>query len=361
VEAAQPAITPQETATPQTTAPESVVQSATGGAAETPPPATPEAPSTATITPPAEPSTPPETGSPAINVPAEPAPTPTVTVKPSSAPTPSITVTHGPQPFSPLRVTPASHDAQPVTGEELQGGEAQAPPAGTGPQSPAPSHQLQGSSSQVQGDTPTEAPSTGTSLQPTTSPEHVGDANVDLPPATGGSTNATPAPPKPKDVCVTVTAHELIGGGFRYCNGPSRSLVVIGGVGEGGGISIDRQDPDEAPSIALHSDLSVSDGIASAGASGDLPLHGEPSVSANAKLLDFGPEGTITRKDGALSADGAIDGPLPSGKKSTKESQNDEHGVRTEASVDVEVRVSWHYLIPDTLLSPVGRHLFFGF
>jgi hypothetical protein len=356
VEAAQPTTTPQETATPQTTEPESALQPATGAPAEAPPPVPTEAPPTATVV-----TTPAETGAPAIAVPTTPAPTPTVTVESSPAPTPSITVTHASPPTSRLQAKPASRSARPVDGEELQGGEQQTSPTGTAPQDLAPSHPLQGSSTRVQGDTPTYTTSTSTSLQPTTSPEHIGDAHVDLPPATGGSTNATPAPPKRKDVCVTVTAHELIGGGFRYCDGPSRSLVVIAGVGEGGGVSVDRQNPDDRPSASLHAELSDKYGIGSAGASGDLPLHGEPSVSANVGALGYGPEGTITRTNGALSADGGIEGPLPKGKKSTKKSQTDEHGTGADASVDVEVPVTWHYLIPDTLFTPIGRHLFFGF
>jgi hypothetical protein len=213
----------------------------------------------------------------------------------------------------------------------------------------------------VQGDKPTPEPSTTSRLQPTTAPEHISPAShVELPPATGGTTNATPAPQSRK-LCVTVTAHELLGGGFRYCNGPSPSLVVIGGIGEGASVSVDRQNADEHPSAAIHGELSAKDGIVSAGLSGDLPLNGEPSVSGNAGILGFGPSATVTGKDGSLAADLGIDGPLPSGKKTQKPRRPAERGAGAEASVDVEIPVSWHFVQPDTLLTPVGRHLFFGF
>jgi hypothetical protein len=213
----------------------------------------------------------------------------------------------------------------------------------------------------VQGDKPATEPSTTSSLQPTTAPEHINPTSrVELPPATGGSTSAAP-PAQPQHLCVTVVAHVMLGGGFRECGSPNPSLVAIFGIGDGATVSADRQDANEQPTPAIDAEVSGDDGIGSGGVSADVPLHGAPSVGGNLGLLEFGPEGTITRKDGRLATDFGLTGPIPTGKETQKTSQPGEHGVSANASIDGEVPISWRYVRLDTLMPPVSQHMFFGF
>ncbi len=352
-EAAQPAATPQSTATV------TEVQPATGAPAESPPPSTPEASPTATISQPQG-----EPAKPGLEV-AEPQPPPQITVQTQAAPTPNVTVTTATPPAGPLAVTQGQQGAAQVTGQDLQGG----PPRTAAAASPAaqtktPATPLQGSSPQLQSSNPNVQGSDSHgafAVQPTTAPQEVtGNDKVDLPPASGGTTNAQP--PKPADhICTTATFHDLIGGGFRYCTGPSPSLVVIAGIGEGGGVSVDRE-PADAPSPTLHGELSIGDGLASGGVSGDVPLHGAPSAGANAGVLGFGPSATVTRSsDGSPSGQLGVQGPLSTGKKNSKSSKaKSSGGAKADASVDVEVPLSWRYIQPDTLISPLGHNLYFG-
>jgi hypothetical protein len=345
-EAAQPA------ATPQTTATVSEVQPATGVPAESPPPSIPEASPTATISQPAS-----EPAQPALEV-AEPQATPQMAVQTEAQPAPTVTVTNASPPAGPLTVSQPQSGATQVTGQELQGGPAQAPSAASPPAQPkAPTKPLQGSSPNIQGGGSHGA----ADVQPTTAPQEItANDKADLPPANGGTTNAQP--PKQADhICTTATFHDLIGGGFRYCTGPSSSLVLIAGVGEGGGVSVDRE-PADASSPTLHGELSIGDGLASGGVSGDLPLHGPPSIGANAGVLGYGPNATVTRaSDGSPAAQLGLQGPLSAGNKNGKPSKSkSSQGAKADAFVDVEVPLSWRYIQPDTLISPLRHNLYFG-
>lgn len=354
----------QPAANPQATASTGEVQPASGGASEPTPPPAPEAPATATVTTP-EPG--PE--EPALPVTSSP-PQPEASVQ-SSTPAPSIQVTSSPPPAGTLQVAPPPPDSHPVSGNELQGGPTQAPstpspkPAGDATRS------LQGSAPALQAPSDAgvrSAPTTSTSaLQPSERPESLSPHSTVTPPTATGSgsrTTATASAPEPKSndaICTTATFHDLVGGGARYCGGAKPSLVLIVGAGEGGSVSVERQSGQDQPSPSIHSDVSFGDGLASVGASSEIPLHGSPSVGASGTIAGVGPSVSLTRPDGTFNATFGVQGPLSAAKKKPARSHSAKQSAGAEGSVDLYVPVPWQYLQPDTLFTPVvGHHLYFG-
>lgn len=371
-----PAEVVQPAATPQTTAPAEVVQPATGGTAEQTPPSgsVPEAPPTATVTPPPSEQQQPATGIPVSSGPAQPASVEVSTSTTSS----NVTVTTASPSPGQLQVSPPQSQATPLSGQELQGGAPQTPPS-TQP-SPAPSQlpaqPIQGSAPDLQGGGRASGPATqggstsaSAELQHASSPEAVrSNGPIASPPQSPPTATTTPSSPpktpKPHEaICVTVTYHELVGGGFEECGGPSPTMYLVLGVGEGGGVGVDRQPADDHPSITLHGEASISDGLASGGTSADLPFHGSPSVGASAGVLGYGPSATVTRSNGSFAAQLGIQGPLSKPEKNTRATgSSSKKGFDADGSVDLYVPIPWRYTPPiDTLPPPPGRSLFFGF
>jgi hypothetical protein len=166
----------------------------------------------------------------------------------------------------------------------------------------------------------------------------------------------------PTKLCATATFHDLVGGGFEACGGPSPSLVVIVGIGEGGSASVDRQPAGDRPTLSLHGDLSASDGLGSAGTSADIPLHGSPSIGASAGVLGFGPDAAITRSDKKFATQFGVEGPLSKPEKTQSSGSTSHHSVSADASLDLHVPIPWQYVQPDSLITPAtSRQLLFGF
>jgi hypothetical protein len=135
--------------------------------------------------------------------------------------------------------------------------------------------------------------------------------------------------------------------------------VLIAGVGEGG-VGVDRE-PAEAPSPTLHGELSGAEGFASGGLGGDLPMHGAPTVRASAGILGYGPTASVSGRDGAPPVQFGVRGPLSNRKSDRRTAKSaGKRGVGADASVDVQVPLSWRCVQPDILLAPIGHHLYFG-
>jgi hypothetical protein len=325
-----------------------------------------------------------------------------LTVQSSSAPS---TLSVQPSPAQPpIHVSAHPTGGQAVSGTDLQGG----PPRVSGVPSERgssggsvggangsdvePSHSLQGSDVQPQGNSQAVQgkagsgavvqPASGGSVttkpvpriaQPAVAPAPSPQHDASSHPSTGGETP-----------CVSGTLYDGIGGGLLYCpQARSHTLTLILGVGDGGAVSIQPESDAELGHVRIHSEISAGAGPVQGAVHGDLPLGrgGEgPSVGLSGGTTPFGPNVDLSATEKGLALSGSLAQDLSkkgaSGKDSTKSGSRSgsskgkggsQEGLQASAAVEIPIPQvphprTWAYVVA----RPFGSHgpalpLFTGF
>jgi hypothetical protein len=363
---------------------------ATPETSEAPPPAA----STATITPPASSApapTEPQAGSQSTgSIPVQSAP-----------PSPPLHVVPSP-PQQGLTVSSRPTGGRQVGAGELQGGPPQVP-SSTGTHSAggshaegAPEQQLQGSSHQPQGSSPSlqagsqdagraqaasgdatqSAPSTQIA-QPVGTPASARQSGGTTSRQDGSSTDTGG-----EHTCAVATLHDGIGGGLMSCPGSrTHRLTLIVGFGEGASVAVERHSQEELSHVRVHDELSAGFGPAQASVHADIPLGagGEgPSAGAGAAAASLGPKLDLNASkqgvalSGSFAADLSKDGSKGRGAKPSSGSSAEKSGSArdgAQATLDVYIPLpdlptagTWSY----KTVHPLGSHgpalpLFLGF
>ncbi|MGA9285256.1 MAG: hypothetical protein WBV85_07420 [Solirubrobacteraceae bacterium] len=384
VQNAAPTATVQPAANPQGEASGASAQPATGappsvgepGAEGTTPPAPPVSPgaSVSPATPQPESSGGTQSGSSSSSA--------GLTVQTSSASTSKLSVQPSPA-QQPIHVSTHPTGGQAVSGADLQGGAPQVPPApgdhggsdgAANGSSVGPSHSLQGSDVQPQGNSQalqgqaasSEAVQPASEGSVTTQPvSHIAQPSV------------TPAPAPKRDEkshsstsgdtpCSSGTLYDGIGGGLLYCpQARSHKLTVILGVGDGGSVSIEPESVEELGHVRIHSEISAGAGPVQGGVNGDIPFgHGGdgPSVGLSGGTTPFGPSVDLSATQKGLALSGSIGQDLSgkdssektakSGSGSTRSSGKggSRDGVQASASIEIPIPEiphpqTWSYVV----------------